>query len=345
MATVNLINKIDQLFDSVNADSPSPKRGKKYLRNMSDRSPHLEYFSQMKKFIKNCEFVGARSRAPSLDGWIQTMTGMELLWSNLKKKYPGIGSLSTRRLQQDALENCFGCIRSNCGSNYNPTVSQFVAGFKTSIISNLSSSNLSTNCETDEGIILDNLNIFLAHDSTSAASTHEKICDDISDEIINENDINENSGEMQACAYVCGFILKKIDLNCEACAQALTSPRDTVCHLFNTFKEYSDKRSLNYADINVIECVEKCSSLIYKFLDIHLHEINIKLNIKNQIKESINFSFLNKCLMHKEKNCNIIIDSIFFINIKRYLIKKNRIFAEYAAAGSLHKKINILKHI
>ncbi|XP_045505816.1 uncharacterized protein LOC123702180 [Colias croceus] len=86
LATVNLLNKIDQLFDSLNADSPSLKRGKKYLRNISDRSPHFAYFKEMKLFFKNCQFIGAKSRAPSLDGWIQTMAGVERIWRNLKLK-------------------------------------------------------------------------------------------------------------------------------------------------------------------------------------------------------------------------------------------------------------------
>lgn len=58
-------------------------------------------------------------------------------------------SLETRRLQQDALENLFGCIRANCGCNMNPTAVQFVAGFKTAILSNLAHITIG-NCESDE---------------------------------------------------------------------------------------------------------------------------------------------------------------------------------------------------
>lgn len=144
---------------------------------------------------------------------------------------------------------------------------------------------------------------------------------------------------------VCGFIIKKINSNCEACSQALTSTRDSACYLFVIFKEYSNEsRSLNYAHIDVVECVEKSLSLCHKFLQMHVHERNVKENVKKRVKQLINFSFLDKCLIHKEKNLSIILDSIFMINIKRYLIKRNRLFAEYAATGSLQKKITILKH-
>lgn len=74
-----------------------------------------------------------------------------MLWESLRQKHPSIKSLATRRLQQDALENLFGCIRANCSSNCSPTNGQFIADLKTSILSNLSHVDYG-NCELDSNL-------------------------------------------------------------------------------------------------------------------------------------------------------------------------------------------------
>lgn len=72
----------------------------------------MKLFAEMRRFISSMKYVGSKSKPPSQDGWIQTMNAIEKLWKNLQAK--NIKSLSTRRLNQDPLEDCFGCIRYNC---------------------------------------------------------------------------------------------------------------------------------------------------------------------------------------------------------------------------------------
>jgi hypothetical protein len=68
----------------------------------------------------------------------------------------------TQNLNQDTLENTFGVIRLNCGSDDNPTVGRFVDALKTSIINGLAFRGLGdTNCEDDGATLLDNLQSFL----------------------------------------------------------------------------------------------------------------------------------------------------------------------------------------
>lgn len=71
--TANLISKVDCLFDALNADSADLRRGKKLSQNLSDRSPHLKFFKEMCSEIQKLEFIGAKQRPPSQDGWLQTM--------------------------------------------------------------------------------------------------------------------------------------------------------------------------------------------------------------------------------------------------------------------------------
>ncbi|KAG8223940.1 hypothetical protein J437_LFUL003748 [Ladona fulva] len=56
-----------------------------------------------------------------------------------------------RWLNQDSLENLFGMIRHNCGSNRNPTAMQFITALKTSLLNGLVARELQHgNCEVDE---------------------------------------------------------------------------------------------------------------------------------------------------------------------------------------------------
>lgn len=93
-------------------------------------------------------FVGCPRTPPSQIGWVWTLNGVELIFKKLVKDH-NVRSLATRRLQQDPLENLFGCIRGNCGSNTNPTTGQFVDGLKTAILSRLAHIGTTGNCEID----------------------------------------------------------------------------------------------------------------------------------------------------------------------------------------------------
>ncbi|CAH2109175.1 unnamed protein product [Euphydryas editha] len=204
IATANLIAKMDMLFDGVNASTPDLRRGKKYSTNMRESTGHLTLFQEIKNLFKNLEFLECRSTPPSKEGWVWTLNGLEIVWKFLTKKHKTIKSLSTRRIQQDPLENLFGCIRSNCGSNSNPTTSQFVAGLKTAVLSNMGNIGLG-NCEIDENeAILDNFKKLLnpATDiSVSNENTSLRIL--LNDENVYsslEENMEEANGEMQACA-------------------------------------------------------------------------------------------------------------------------------------------------
>ncbi|XP_052747040.1 uncharacterized protein LOC112046793 [Bicyclus anynana] len=131
VVTATLISKMDNIFDSLNADTPDLKRGKRYFTNITKKSEHLQLFHDMKTLFQNICFIGVRCAPPSVNGWIRTIRAVERLWHNLQKL--NINALATRRLNQDPLENLFGCIRGHCGSNPNPNVPQFIAGLKTSI--------------------------------------------------------------------------------------------------------------------------------------------------------------------------------------------------------------------
>ncbi|XP_059053042.1 uncharacterized protein LOC131847470 isoform X1 [Achroia grisella] len=351
VVTANVIAKMDKLFDTLNSDTADLRRGKPLATNMKCSTRNITFINEMKLFFKNISFIGSSRKPPSQEGWVWTLNGVERLWNVLRQKHNTIKSLATRRLQQDPLENLFGCIRGNCGSNHNPTSGQFKAGLKTAILSNLSQMG-GGNCEMDQNeTIINNFKSFLKPCVRNTQQIADTAADPISSNQSAFNDIDENileecSGEIQACTYVCGFIIKKFKHECNACKLIFTTTEQSIMHTFNTFKEYNDlKQVLNYANKNFVMCGEICATIVNTYLKINAHKKGLMKNIITVIKEKMNFDFLNECMEHKNTNLNYIIKSVILIIIKRYCIIRNRSFSEETSMNALKKKINILQHL
>lgn len=269
---------MDNLFDCLNSDCSDLRRGKAHATNLKHSSPHLKCFEKMKRFFSSIKYIGSPRKPPSQEGWIWTLNAIEKLWRSLVQKHH-ITSLATRRLQQDPIENLFGCIRGNCGSNSNPTCSQFVAGLKTAILTNMSHMGTSGNCETDNSVIINNFETLLSVSQSTPQHTFARTEPEFlsSIELPQIDDaIQDNNAEIQACAYVCGFVMKRMP-NCEDCKKALISTSVENFHLFVEFREYSEfKKSLNYVTKEMVVCVEHCATLINEFLREKAHTTYLK---------------------------------------------------------------------
>lgn len=346
-----MLNKFDELFDSLNADSADLRGGKKHSTNMTRHSPHLNLFKYMKEFIRTLKFKGLRSPPPpSQVGWIHTMNAVERLWRNLNAL--DINSIATRRLNQDPLENCFGCIRYHCGSNDNPNVIQFISGIKTAIISNLRNTGHRTNCEADTAVLNDNLSTFLLSSSDQSDKQPDKCTESIPleinlDQVLADatEAVDQATPEAQACAYVCGFIFKKLKSNkCANCLKAFLSDFTfEPIHMFTSFREYDNlSSSLNYVNKNFVCCVETCTTLLNTFLVQKSWTENIKEKAIHLFSQ-VDFGFIT-CEQHRVLTINHVKISVFYIVMKRYVTLKNRQFAEDERAKSLQKKMRILKN-
>lgn len=334
---------MDKLFDAVNGDTADRKRGKEYLTNITTNSNHLPFFVKIKDFFKNMKFLGARSKPPSQEGWLRTLNGIKRIFNNITTKY-NIKTLSVRRLNQDPLENCFGCIRSNCACNPNPTAAQFTAALKTSVITNLINNNKNRNCLDDNNDLLSNFKVFLESKSCSNPSVCNatNIFNTVSVEGL---DMPQSSGEMQACAYVCGFIVKNMPTNCSICISIMLADQNTeVCHSFTSFKEYDEySNSLKYVQYNFCEIVESAANKINDYLKNNAYLNGVKLNL-NKICEQISTDWLKGCEEHYDENRNRIMSSTIAICLKRFCVLKNQKFLEDASRKAMIRKINILKH-
>lgn len=312
---------------------------------MTQNSPHLTLFNEMRPFISSMKYIGSRNSPPSQDGWIHTMNAIERLWKNLSTK--NIKTLCTRRLNQDALENCFGCIRYNCGSNYNPTIQQFVAGIKTAIITNLRHTGQKKNCEDDSAVLENNLKTFLMCDQQQEQQESTDNTDLDFEALLADavEAVEEATPESQACAYVSGFIFKKLRHNkCQQCRNAFLTDLTEAIHIFTSFREYDDNTRLNYVNKDAVLCIEACATIINNYLKVSAHEINLRHNVFKTLN-CIDFSFLGKCDIHFAQNVEHIKKSAFYITIKRYLILRNRDMEEDEKKRALQRKIKIVKNM
>lgn len=109
-------------------------------------------------------------RPPSLVNWVRTLRNIRDLWVNLRSQ--GMKHLSLRNLNQDPLENKFGCIRSYGFRNNSPTCTNFVGAYKSLILNDMvASHSVGANCEEDDCEVLDNLKNYLFSSVSSGPST------------------------------------------------------------------------------------------------------------------------------------------------------------------------------
>lgn len=85
---------------------------------------------------------------------MHTIRGFRYLWHTLRDKYK-FEYLLPRRVNQDAVENLFGGVRSHGHRNVNPTAESFVHSLKALMLNNLASYKSSgENCEEDNAEVL-----------------------------------------------------------------------------------------------------------------------------------------------------------------------------------------------
>lgn len=118
------------VFDSVNGSSIKSKHGKPLRAAVTNKSPHLAFWTSAIKVFESMYFLnrvtGQKSIPPCVNNWIQTLRGFIYLWNNKLKKLDNFKFLIPRNINQDPLECFFGKIRSHGVRNINTTSFQFV---------------------------------------------------------------------------------------------------------------------------------------------------------------------------------------------------------------------------
>lgn len=131
---------------------------------VKENSPHIDHWNSAIKVFQSMKFVnkfnGKKTVPPCIKNWIITLNSFKYLW--LKLKSNGFKFFLTRHINQDPLENLFGCVRSHGIRNIQPDCYQFLCSFKTLLINNFTSIRSAGNCEHDDSEeALDNFKKFV----------------------------------------------------------------------------------------------------------------------------------------------------------------------------------------
>ncbi|KAG8231969.1 hypothetical protein J437_LFUL008890 [Ladona fulva] len=185
IGTATVCGEMNKLFDSLNRVGRQPQGAKGMRRAIciDEEDLHLQFWSSTLQFFEGWRYyrrkffggnyINELFEPPSHRGWLQKIRGVIELWDILKSF--NVSVLQLKWFNQNALENLFGLIRYNCGSNRNPTAMQFIAALKTCLLNGLVKRDLQHgNCEIDESEFMLNLREFVTQPTYNAIAPELK---------------------------------------------------------------------------------------------------------------------------------------------------------------------------
>lgn len=263
-------------------------------------------------------------------------------------------------MNQDALENFFGCVRL-CQNSSSLIATHFRAAYGTSFIKNLSSAHsIKANCEPDKSkALLTDLNEFFLNYNNVENENHETgsnltDSDDDDDEIIFDplhnfcnNEINfiDEEAISNVSSSVCDKMIKMT--KCLECRRALETSSnlnaqynfETLKHPSHIFKENFEKLVSGINDVLPYICTEKCLKI--KLLE-QLDKIQIDKMGCPKHHEVVESNFKKQTALYGivsfTKNINDL------LNGKNKILPPNYNYVEELAYIFSQKKKHIGKH-
>lgn len=340
MCTATFISLMDNLFDVFN--SLTFKSNKILNRPFTDTPEQQQILQSALNFFKNVRIRNSKGKDVTntvkfIKGWIISINAFLYLWES--QKQVGIEHITTRRLNQDCLENFFSKIRLQGGESKNPTPIQFSRAFKKLFCLN------SINIHAEGGNCIEDFDEALVNITRVDIASHKDLVEferKIDEPLVKDTDyINIDLTEANAHVYICGYYLKKC-LYIHACsicfeyAKSNTNLTDEV--LFTHFKAYSTDSTFGSLCVAPESFIEAINALNNKF-DEHFNEFailpNCGLKIKNKL-ESVEIQHPCKDFP-KDYLLNLFIRLRIYAKLKfiNRDIKNNK---------AKCKKLDILKH-
>lgn len=284
---------MDQLFDSVNGSSVNYANGKTLRCAVSKKSRHHVFWETANKILSSFNFLikeNSVSSPPSAKNWINTIQSLKYIWGTLEKDFK---FLVPRHFNQDALENFFGCIRSHGYRNINPH-ENFINSFKSLLVSNFLCVKPPTgNCENDEcEEFLFSLKCFLDV-STNKLDHCTIIIEDVAIPPTSEN-VCDTATKTYVAGFVAKIILKKVG-TCEHCKKNLIGSEKLKIHEIVEARDYGPN-TLCYATTYFSKKYIEMIDIISTILSAICHNVNIKQNIMNFVRNKIKLDFT--CPIH-----------------------------------------------
>jgi hypothetical protein len=250
--TAEFVQKVDDLFDSLNSGNSKPVDHKRFRCALSRNSPHLDFWKKLLTELNNWKLIDLdtdadlSNRYSFVRGWQTTIRSIIFLWDTLKDGN-GFDYLNLRSFNQDPLENLFSSIRQHGAANTNPTCHQFTAALKTVVVNSLASpKGVDRNCEDDNCTPLDDLVTLLKFSGDTSTETQEQLSQQLS---------------------------------------KAATPR----HLLTTFKEVDNSQRLTYASDHVMGFVQNIHHCLYEFLDKCGFQRNLENTFKSSFKQKVDF--------------------------------------------------------
>lgn len=303
VGTSSILLFFNQLFDSLNGSFVAGKN--QWKSPITPTSNHFQFWDYATRMLNNMKFsanlkTGEPNRSSVLKHFISDLKGMRTLCERLFKL--GVPNVSPRQINQDALENFFGCIRYYSNSK-TVTARQFRCSYSTAIINNLTSKHSRySNCEEDNcKPLLYNLQILL--ESTDEVCKKDEVSENLLDSI-NLSDLGKlqtSENEAQNCMVV--NIGKKLlqKTKCIHCCNSIKAEQKSlqkqfICHQSSVVEEQV------YPNVEFVNTVKKMISKTEQLLQIFCADKNLKQKVVN-------------CLLEEEnKNAGMI--NIFKRNLK-----------------------------
>lgn len=358
IGTAEFLMEVDTLFDSFNGNTNHS--GKELKCNVQENSPHVEYWTKAFQMVKAWKFKRISTsgqvkegKPPSQIGWLTSLNAIRGIWAYLRTNEFKV--LRPRSLNQDPLENLFGCIRFGSGCNDNPTAFQFVGSLKAQILNNLIHSTTATNCEKDNNVLLSNLKSFLAKEQVEVSMNLEdtdpvhSMPEVSTEETVSkiESDVIRGSTGTFSVAYVAGFILKGIyrRFKCEDCSSVLSSDELDPHNIFIWNKEWvDDKKNLMYPSTVFTICIAHGITSLENFLIDRSNISDLPCHATKFLKDNIDFKWL-KCEHHAKEVEAIILQSLFNIGIGWWVKRENQKFREMRKEKVQSKKIRKFRNM
>lgn len=299
--TIKFCRIIDRIFDFLNSKSKFSNKFKAPIfRNNIDQIeeiivPLVKYLYTLK--FKN-SFLFLSNKKTFILGFAFAVKSVISLSKMLFIQNPTFNYILTYKFSQDHLELLFGRIRQRFGSNNNPNVLQFKTAIKQILIKNSLKCQSNFNCNTFDDDPVGSL----FEIKWRKKSNKENIYDaDIADEFeidAQKNmqllNIHNNTSQVRShiqdvksniLYYIGGYIVRKLDLNCNSCKIALLkqSNEHDYCKSvsFSKFVNLKNKGGLVSVSNSVFTIIQEAEKM-FLFLTNNLqslHKPNLDITI------------------------------------------------------------------
>ncbi|CAI6355983.1 unnamed protein product [Macrosiphum euphorbiae] len=216
--TIHFIDDMDKLFDIFNSRETS--NGKIFNRPFNNESPQLDHLIKMTEIFTNLKVINKNNNADVtnrtnfINGWLVSISGLQMLWKSLNSNQNQPYYISTCCLNQDSLENLIGVFRQQHGNNINPTPIQFIQSFKKIFCLQYFKHSPGANCLEDFDQVLTHIN---EQQTTNKNNKIKQLFVSEEQNLFNFKSIKIgtvdfrklNIPERNAYTYVSGYLMKK----------------------------------------------------------------------------------------------------------------------------------------